>query len=59
MTEAFRKDTMRTMRKTMNRFCSILLIVALGVGFFAGVRPPVMTAGIPPAITISITTPWW
>ena len=38
MTEAFRKDTMRTMRKTMNRFCSILLIVALGVGFFAGVR---------------------
>ena len=36
--EAFRKDTMRTMRKTMNRFCSILLIVALGVGFFAGVR---------------------
>ena len=38
MTEAFRKDTLRTMRKTLNRFCSILLIVALGVGFFAGVR---------------------
>lgn len=38
MTEAFRKDTVRTVRKTLNRFCSILLIVALGVGFFAGVR---------------------
>ena len=38
MTEAFRKDTFRTMRKTLNRFCSILLIVAIGVGFFAGVR---------------------
>ena len=38
MTEAFRKDTTRTIRKTLNRFCSILLIVALGVGFFAGVR---------------------
>ena len=38
MTEAFRKDTFRTIRKTLNRFCSILLIVAIGVGFFAGVR---------------------
>lgn len=38
MNKAARKDLLRTIRKSMNRFCSILLIIAIGVGFFAGVR---------------------
>ena len=38
MTRAARKDTFRTIRKTLSRYCSILLIVAIGVGFFAGIR---------------------
>ena len=38
MTPALFKDTLRTMARTMSRFLSIFAIVALGVGFFAGVR---------------------
>ena len=38
MTPALLKDTLRTIVRTMSRFLSIFAIVALGVGFFAGVR---------------------
>jgi putative ABC transport system permease protein len=38
LTPALLKDTLRTMARTMSRFLSIFAIVALGVGFFAGVR---------------------
>ena len=32
------KDCLRGIRKTRNRFLSILCIVMIGVGFFAGVK---------------------
>ena len=35
---AWLKDVFREMRKSVNRFVSILAIVALGVGFFMGVK---------------------
>ena len=38
MTRALLKDTLREIRKTFSRFFSIFAIVAIGVGFFAGVR---------------------
>lgn len=36
--KAFNKNTFREISKTKNRFFSILLICAIGVGFFSGVR---------------------
>ena len=41
MHSALWKDTLREIRKSFGRFLSILLIVALGVGFFAGVKASV------------------
>ncbi|MDR2646732.1 MAG: hypothetical protein LBB67_01200 [Oscillospiraceae bacterium] len=38
MTKALFRDTMRAIRKTMSRFVSIVIIVALGVGFYAGLK---------------------
>lgn len=35
---AFNKDTLREIKNTKKRFISILLIVLLGVGFFAGIK---------------------
>ena len=41
MNTALLKDILREIRKTLGRFLSILLIVALGVAFFAGVKASV------------------
>ena len=41
MNTALIKDILREIRKSLGRFLSILLIVALGVAFFAGVRASV------------------
>ncbi|MDR2687095.1 MAG: hypothetical protein LBB75_05025 [Oscillospiraceae bacterium] len=38
MTKALFRDTLRAIRKTLSRFVSIVIIVALGVGFFAGLK---------------------
>ena len=38
MKSAFRKDVFRQIRTSKRRFVAILLIVALGVAFFSGVR---------------------
>ncbi len=38
MKSAFWKDTFREIWKTKNRFLSIFAIIAIGVGFFAGVK---------------------
>lgn len=38
MRTAFLKDTFREIKGTLNRFIAILAIVALGVGFFAGLK---------------------
>ena len=38
MTRALRKNTLREIRNTKARFLSILAIIGLGVGFFAGVK---------------------
>jgi len=38
MTRALFRDTLRAIRKTLSRFISIVIIVALGVGFFAGLK---------------------
>ncbi|MCL2532033.1 MAG: FtsX-like permease family protein [Oscillospiraceae bacterium] len=38
MTRALFRDTLRSMRRTLPRFISIVIIVALGVGFFTGLR---------------------
>jgi putative ABC transport system permease protein len=38
MTKALFRDTLRAIRKTLSRFISIVIIVALGVGFFAGLK---------------------
>ncbi len=38
MYTAFRKDIFRKIKKTLNKFLSIFFIVALGVGFFAGLK---------------------
>lgn len=35
---AYRKDVLREIRKSLARFMSIFLIVALGTGFFAGIK---------------------
>lgn len=32
------KDTLREIRHSINRFISILIIIALGVGFFVGIK---------------------
>ena len=38
MKKAQRKDFFREIRKSLNRWLSILAIVALGVAFFSGIR---------------------
>jgi len=38
MTKALFRDTLRAISRTLSRFVSIVIIVALGVGFFAGLR---------------------
>ena len=38
MKNALLKDTLREIKRTFNRFVSIFLIVALGVGFFTGIK---------------------
>lgn len=38
MKSSLAKDTFRQVRKSLGRFLSIFLIVALGVGFFAGIK---------------------
>ncbi|MDR2752917.1 MAG: hypothetical protein LBB50_01250 [Oscillospiraceae bacterium] len=38
MTKALFRDTLRAIRKTLSRFVSIVIIVALGVGFYAGLK---------------------
>ncbi len=38
MTKALFRDALRSIRKTFSRFISIVIIVALGVGFFAGLK---------------------
>ena len=38
MKKSLLKDTVRQIKNTFKRFLSILLIVFLGVGFFAGIR---------------------
>lgn len=38
MNKAIRKDTVKEIRNTFKRFLSILLVVMLGVGFFAGIK---------------------
>ena len=41
MGSALLKDILREIKKSLGRFLSILLIVALGVAFFAGVKASV------------------
>ena len=38
MKQAQRKDFFREIKKSLNRYLSILFIVALGVAFYAGIR---------------------
>jgi len=38
MTTALFRDTLRAIRRTFSRYISIVIIVALGVGFFAGLK---------------------
>ena len=38
MKPSMRKDFLREIKKSLNRFLSIMMIVALGVAFFAGIR---------------------
>ena len=38
MKKSLLKDSIRQIKNTFKRFLSILLIVLLGVGFFAGIR---------------------
>ena len=38
MTKSLKKDFLREIKKSMSRFISIMLIVALGVAFYSGVR---------------------
>lgn len=38
MTKSLRKDFLREIKKSISRFISIMLIVALGVAFYSGVR---------------------
>ena len=38
MKQAQRKDFFREIRRSLNRYLSILFIVALGVAFFSGIR---------------------
>ena len=46
---ALRKDFFMEIRKSLNRFLSIFLIVALGVAFFAGLQaaaPDMVSSGV-------------
>ena len=36
MTRSYRKNTLRTFKNTVSRFAAVFAIVALGVGFLAG-----------------------
>ncbi len=38
MTKSLRKDFFMEIKKSLSRFISIMLIVTLGVAFFAGIR---------------------
>ena len=38
MKSALKKDLFREIRRTKNRFISIMIIIAMGAGFFAGVK---------------------
>ena len=38
MTRSYRKNTLRTFKNTMSRFAAVFAIVALGVGFLAGLN---------------------
>ena len=38
MTKSLKKDFLREIKKSISRFISIMLIVALGVAFYSGVR---------------------
>ena len=46
MTKSMKKDFRREVRYSLTRFLSIMLIVVLGVAFFAGIKstPPAMRA---------------
>ena len=48
MKRAFRKNIFRTIRKSFGRYVAILAIIALGVGFFTGLKaskPAMMKTG--------------
>lgn len=48
MKQAFRKNIFRTIKKSMGRYMAIFAIIALGVGFFAGLKvskPAMMETG--------------
>lgn len=48
MKKAFRKNIFRTIKKSLGRYMAILAIIALGVGFFAGIKistPAMMKTG--------------
>ena len=48
MKQAFRKNILRTIRKSFGRYVAILAIIALGVGFFTGLKaskPAMMKTG--------------
>lgn len=48
MKKAFRKNIFRTIKKSMGRYMAIFAIIALGVGFFAGLKvskPAMMKTG--------------
>ena len=38
MTRSYRKNTLRTFKNTISRFAAVFAIVALGVGFLAGLN---------------------
>ena len=38
MTRSYRKNTLRTFKSTASRFAAVFAIVALGVGFLAGLN---------------------
>ena len=48
MKQAFRKNIFRTIKKSLGRYMAILAIIALGVGFFSGLKvskPSMMKTG--------------
>lgn len=54
--KALRKDFYMEVKKSLNRFISIFLIVALGVAFYSGIQSAARICGIPEMlILISIS----